>query len=653
MKRLSPRSSLQSAFSLHHALLLLLIATVISLVFNLSLPLDSVLLAATPSTPTAPFATTITVDTSEDLESGSLTKTCTYNQGALFVAAGDGCTLRRALLEASARPQADRPIAIQFNLANNDPNANLEVIGTWTLPVDNALPKLKTDTILDINGQVTIDGSTQPGGRTDGPKIIIATNDFSLEVESEGNIIRNLAFKGGGVIFLKENNNTVTDIWMGLSDDGESIVFRTPAQPQRLAGGGIQVASDNNVVQDNTIAGAFTSGINVDGGSNNLIQNNQIGTRADGTVPTVPASAQCLRSFSLDPQNWYGGWGIALTGSNNQILNNRIAGLHILQSANDTPPMAIEIFGTGHEVRENIIGRDSAGSDVGVCGQGIKVSGSNTQIIDNLIIKSRAGFEDDEETAILASDSSPTFGQITVRGNLVEDGPGNVYRFGPGISAVLRTFNPAKITNINGINLTGTAGDASPCPNCLIDIYRDDSDAIGETLAHLGSTTADADGNFSFILDDPLPPTMGIRTSSTTQAAGIIGSFGAGTTSKVSKLFLPLGAVTVTGPITGDIDNSYAFTITVTPPSTTTPLSYTVTATDADPLTLNNSNSTVVVATYKWNQPGMKEIKVTVNNDLGTVTSSHPITITGTIPDPENPDPENPESGLYLPLIER
>ena len=441
------------------------------LFFALLLMLPPQSATAVLASPTTPTATVITVDTSSDLDSGSLTKTCAYTAG-IYVAATDGCTLRRAILEAAARPQADRPITIRFNLAANDPNKDKAVSGTWTLPIAATLPPLKTDTILNKNGQVTIDGDTQPGGRTTGPKIIIDTNDNSLQVESTNNVIRNLAFKGGGVIFLKADGNTVERLWMGLSDDGQAIVFRTPANPLRMAGGGIFISSNNNTVQNNVISGAFARAIDIDGGDNNLITRNTIGTRADGTVPTVAPSAQCLRSLSLDPQNWYGGWGIALSGSNNQILQNRIAGLHIIQSQNDTPPMAIEIFGADHEVRGNVIGVDSANKRVGVCGQGIKVSGSGTQILNNVIVGSRTGFEDGEPTAILASDTSPLFGQITVRGNLIESGPGKIYEFGPGIPAVLRTFNPAKFTNISGTTITGGSGDNSPCPGCLIDFYR-------------------------------------------------------------------------------------------------------------------------------------------------------------------------------------
>ncbi len=512
-----------------HTRLIVAVLTTVALAVALAGTFTASLHAQAPAETDAPFATTITVDTSADLDSSSLTKTCAFSSGAIAVPAVDGCTLRRAIIEASLRPAADRPIAIKFNLAPGDSGANLEVPGTWTLSVDKAL-LLKTPTILDRNGSVTIDGATQPGGRTTGPKIIIKTKDVSLEVDSENNVIRNLSIKGGGVIFLKRDGNTVDNVWMGLTDDGQQIAFRTPGDPKRMAGGGIFIlnTSNNNTVTNNHISGAFARAISIDGGDNNIVRDNFIGMRADGTVPVVPTPARCLRSLSLDPQNWYGGWGIDLSGTGNQILDNRIAGLHILQTANSTPPIALEIFGSGHEVRGNVIGVDTADFRAGVCGQGIKVSGSNTEIVDNVIVRSRQGFEDDPMTAILASDSSPTFGQITVRGNLVADGPGKIYAFGPLIPQALQLFKPARITKIENLNVTGSAGVGSPCPNCIIDFYSDDEDAIQEALNYLGSVTANAQGNFAVTLASPLPSGTGLRLSSTTQSAGIIGSTGCG-----------------------------------------------------------------------------------------------------------------------------
>jgi hypothetical protein len=621
--------------------------------------------------------TVITVDASPDLESGSLRYTCTYTQGAIFTPAPDNkCTLRRAINEAAARPQSDRPIVIQFNLPANDPGKDLEVSGTWTLQVDAALPPLKTDTVLNINGQVLIDGGTQPGGRSDGPPIIIDTNDHSLEVESTGNIIRNLAFKGGGVIFLKEDGNTVENIWMGLSDDGQSIVFRDTSDYKRMAGGGVFISSDNNTVQDNTISGAYAKAIDINSGSdNNLITRNQIGTRADGTVPSVPEAIQCLRSFNYDPANWYGGWGIAIAGSNNEVSRNRIAGLHIMQAQNDSPPTAIEIFGADHTVTQNIIGVAKGGDLVGVCGQGIKVSGSGTQIVDNAVVRSRTGFEGNDgkalDMAILASDTSPLFGQITVRGNVVVDGPGRVYGFGPGIPDTLKLFEPARITNIDGVTVSGGNGENSPCPNCLIDIYLDDDDETAETLEHLGAATADANGDFTFTLSQPLSAGDGLRTNSTTQSGGVIGNYLAGTTTKTSKLFLPMTDLSIDGPTAGQPGVQHQFQIEVSPAGATTPYTYTVDATDMNTQSLTTENN-IVVATYAWVTDGTKTIKVTVANDLGTVTATHQIEISGSgsgtptptpaptgTPGPTpTPSPTSTPSGssnpsVYLPLVAR
>lgn len=619
------------------------VALVVSFMLTLTLVPAASVQAGPPVVPDQPTATTITVDTSADLDSSSLNKTCTYTSG-VYVAAVDGCTLRRAILEAAARPQADRPIEIRFNLADSDPNKDLVVSGTWTLPINQTLPTLKTASIVNKNGQVTIDGSTQPGGRTDAPKIIINTNDFSLQVESENNIIRNLAFKGGGVIFLKEDGNLVEDIWMGLSDDGQSIHFRTPGDEKRMAGGGVFISSDNNTVQDNVISGAFARAVDINSSNqNNTIQRNLIGTRADGTVPVVPAAAQCLRSFNYDPQNWYGGWGIAVSGSNNKVLENRIAGLHILQSTNDTPPITVEIFGANHQIANNVIGLDSAGSRVGVCGQAIKVSGSGTQILDNTIVRSRIGFEDIVPTAILASDTSPLFGQISVRRNLVDSGPGNIYAFGPGIPKALQEFLPARITQINGTSVVGTNGVGSACPGCLIDLYSDDSDDIGETLSYLGSVSAANNGAFNFTLSQPLAAGVGIRTSSTTPSAGIIGNFGAGTTTQFSKLYLPMNDVVIAGPLTGTAGISYTFTITVSPVSATTPFSYTIKTTDIATQTLV-SNADVLNARYQWVEPGVKQIAVVVQNELGTVTTAHTITLVAAPSTSKN---------IYLPLVIR
>ena len=615
--------------------------------------LSTAVLPAPAASITPTINTTITIDSSDDPDNIQ-SRTCTYSSGGTSIPAPDGrCTLRRALIEASNRPQTDRPIAIVFDLANDDPNRNRDATGTWTIVVEDTLPPLRTQSILDINGQVVIDGDTQSGGRVEGPKILIDTKDYSLEIESENNEIRNLGLINGGAIFLKEDGNLVEHLWLGLSGDGQSIQLRTPAQPQRLATGGIFISSSDNIVRHNTIAGAFAFAVSINGNTNNnQVLDNQIGTRADGTVPAVPEAIQCLRNFNYDPANWYGGWGIGLAGTGHIVSGNRIAGLHILQAANDTPPMALEIFGSSHTIEDNIIGVDSAGSPVGVCGQGIKVSGSGTQIVDNIIVRSRTGFEDTSGNAlngaILASDSSPLFGQITVRGNIVEDGPGQIYVFGPSIPMALRQFRPARITAIEGTELTGTNGNdkdgnVSECPNCIIDFYLDDLDNTGETLVHLGSTTADANGDFTFSMSQPLASNEAVRTSSTTTSSGVIGTLGSGTTSGFSGLYLLQTDVVMTGPTTGDEDETYQFQVGVIPAETAIPISYTIAATDYQTGVVV-LDSTSAVSSLRWTTPGLKTIEITVDTGLATDTVTYQIQIG---------EPAPPMQAIYLPLVTR
>ncbi len=594
------------------------------------------------------FITTITVNTTEDVDN-SLSKTCT--------SATDGkCTFRRAIVEASNLPPTDRPVLIQFNIPTTDANYQREAPGAWTVVVDKgALPPLKTQSILDKTGQVTMDGETQPGGRTTGPKIFIDLDDRSLEIESTGNTIRNLAFIVMGSIALKEDGNVVERNWMGLSGDGQSLVLRTPGDPKRLAiGAGVTIRADNNIVRGNAIAGAFARAIDIDGGDSNLIQNNNIGTRADGTVPDVPAQSECVASFNYDPQNWYGGWGISLSGSGNIIENNRIAGMQNLRATNDTAPMALEIFGSGHRIQGNGIGiaaNDTGNDYTGVCGQGIKVSGSNILIDNNAIARSRPGFESTQgdllDGAILYSDNRFSPGGITLRRNLVLQGPGKIYVFGPDVVQDLRLFRPARITQINGVTVTGgngmdPDGNFSACPNCRIEFFLDGTNADADALSYLGSTTADANGNFSFTMSQPLDPGRGIRTSSTTASANLIGALAMSTTTQFSGLYIQQADLAITGPATGDEDENYQFTYRVTPVSLAGPITYTVQVTDLAP-TAYTSDSTAVVQTVKWTSPGLKILQVTADNGLISATATHTITI-GNV---------SSGSSIFLPLVAR
>ena len=210
------------------------------------------------------------------------------------------------------------------------------------------------------------------------------------------------------------------------------------------------------------------------------------------------------------------------------------------------------IFGRLHTVQNNIIGKDLGGTEVGVCGQGLKLStqrdspievNNGHMIVDNEIYSPKNGF-DNTKGAILWSDSHVNGfkdGGNTIRRNIVKNGIEKYFEFGPMLMSVQKTFEPAVVSSINGVNISGHShtsnifGDPSPCPNCIIDFYLDDNDANMDALQHLGSTTADANGDFNFTLTNPLASGFGIRTTSTTTADNIIPSTWSGTTSEMSS----------------------------------------------------------------------------------------------------------------------
>ncbi|MCB8926437.1 MAG: PKD domain-containing protein [Ardenticatenaceae bacterium] len=623
----------------------------------------------------------ITVNTTADLANSTNydNHTCSYTSGAIYFPAGDGqCTLRRAILEAGVRPDSDRPISIQFNIPTSDSNYNAS-LQIWEVQIDESyIWELDRRFITDDGGQVTIDGNTQPNGRTDGPKIMVNTNrdnselfGSSLEVRTSNNIIRNLGFIGGGQIILYEGGNTIENNWMGLTADGTGLSLASDASTQAMrsmARGGIIMpneASDNNIIQNNRIIGAFERAIRItSGGDNNLIQNNFIGMNADGLVPApFNNGVNCTRELDYNASFWYGGRGIQVTGSNNTIINNRIAGLHIPQSTNDTPPITMEISGDGHTVTGNVIGRDVANNNVGVCGQGMLLQGTEHLVELNTIVHSRNGFEPNDDgtdfdSAILTQSFAVGSNHwITVRKNTILDAdqathPDHAYRFAsPGVPVELRQFNPAKVTSINGTTVSGTRGDdavlpggaviSAACPNCTVYLYADDLDGRIEAHEFLGEATANSAGNWTATLSRPLAANEGLRTQSMANGNGVIHIYGAGTTSKLSDiLYLPPKAptsLTISGPTSGVTGTQYGFNITINPADVSLPIDVEVTGDVTASATLNDNEA---VLTVTFNNPGSYSFTVTATNGVGSsVMDTHSIEIS--------------EAGfsVYLPMV--
>jgi len=99
--------------------------------------------------------------------------------------------------------------------------------------------------------------------------------------------------------------------------------------------------------------------------------------------------------------------------------------------------------------------------------------------------------------------------------------------------------------------------------------------------------------------------------------------------------------VTVSGPDTGAIGTSYAFSAATRPITATLPVTYTWQATGQAPLTRVGGLSDVV--TFTWHTSGTQALTVTAMNAGGAVAATHVVTTYDV--------PPNPQPHIYLPLV--
>jgi len=522
----------------------------------------SLSLALPPEAPSAPevaYAKTITVTTVADLTT-SMSETCIASPPAQ-------CTLRRAIVEARAASSGQRPLLIAFNLpaaeSDNPPSPHF-----WTIKITETA----SSDLRDLaGGQITLDGSTQPGGRSSSPKVILHGSAVAdrLIVNDGFNTIRGIAFQYLSVLF-NASDNVFENNWMGLTSDGQSVfvINNNPSADPR-ANVGEAEASRRNIYRNSTITGSRTNAITLRGQSG-LAQSNQIGTRGDGTVPTIDPARWCKANARFN--NWFGGAGIVAYNGFNVIESNRIAGL--LSASDDplnTPLTAITLEDGDNIVRNNVIGVDSAGKPVGTCGNGIVLTDARNQVLANRIV--RAGITNGDTVIAPPGQEADTgaiglrgstlitqsLGNNLMRGNIISQSVEAIY-FYPSVADGYAYFNPAKITSIVSRTVIGAAGDPgqppapglpvnSACNGCVVELFLDTLDDHDDALQSLGVITATNTGAFTFTLAAPLQANQGIRTSSTTVAVNQIQGFPAGTTTRLSlRMYTPYGPMDNTAP---------------------------------------------------------------------------------------------------------
>lgn len=579
--------------------------------------------------PSTPPVIPTPVCASTPVAPSSYNKTLTVTSTADTNTAG---TLRYAISQAKALTETQRPARIVFNIPNSEPGCTS----------DYCKITLGSDLPIVEGGRVTIDGSTQPTGRTTGPRIILYRSGGSASLrlgqytQEGGYVVRGLALQSVR-IYMSGDGNIVEDNWLGLNDAGSDIFFPagSPGSDNKaiIEGGS---GSDNHLVRNNRLAGSRTNAIKLLG-HDNLVQANTIGLNASGTIPINPPDGTKCRP-NVTTGNWFGGGGIYMFGLCNRIVGNTIAGLLIQGSATTTPPDAIYVPDImDNLIQDNHIGQSTTNAALWTCGSGIDIGAGFTRILSNTIVNSFS-------SAIYLNGPYTSLNAEEMRGNVIVNSVSAI-AFGPVVPAPLVSFRPGLVVNIDGVNVTGMAD--SYCPYCFVDVYLDDDDSLVEALDYLGAATADVDGDWSLTLPAALAAGQGLRTISTARDYGVVAGFEARTSSKLSALFKPqpptaLSSVEITGPA-GNllVDTSYTFTASVRPVTATLPITYVWEATG-----LANQTSTGGVENsvqFTWSSPGAKTVKVTASNRLGSKSDTYAVTIVE----------ETRDFYIYLPLLLR
>jgi len=478
--------------------------------------------------------TVITVQSGRDPDD-SLSYTCVNNPDGLS-------TLRRAIVQ--ARTTAG-PVEIRFDIPATAMEGYDAQLGIWKIQLFNTT---RTQAFRPLTGNITIDGSSQPGGRAKGPKIVLFGPGTGMKeglilgenATQNQNVIRGLAFQNlRTAIYINSDQNLVENCWFGLDDAGERPLLRgnNPQNGSGSDGVALQTGADQNEIRNNHFLGL--SGVSAAlRGSSNHFHHNFIGTRADGRVTEKVTDPSLIGS----PVDWLGGSGISVAGTDHLIENNVIAGVRIQVSQWSLQADSIRVSGTRHVVRDNRIGLDGANAVIGVCGRGIYLSDSPK----GLTIQGNQ-IQNPELSAL--SLNGALYDANTLRGNVIRrsrawpqvDGmaaPEDAIQAGKGLPQAFLNFKPARVTSIVGTKVTGTSGLNSPCPNGVIELFLGTANPA-EARQSLAVVTADAQGNWTATLPRPLVAGEGIRTTSTTAQWGTIANMSAGTTTALSEFYTP------------------------------------------------------------------------------------------------------------------
>lgn len=398
---------------------------------------------------------------------------------------------------------------------------------------------------IDGNNQIELSGMTllsaQNNTKIRGLRI---STMFGIQLEGNNNIVGDFPYYNEFVnaqigLTIGGDNNKVFNNYFGITQDGTLM-------PNQF---GIMVAGSNNEIgksdmaNRNVVCGSGVAGIEVASGGGNKIQHNFIGTTFDGRTDAGNQQGILIGGSDnnlIGGPNWDDGnvisgntiYGIFISGappdsySENTIIQNNNIGLNPDQTAAVPNNFGINITNAtlstvitdniiagnngdgiyiwayddesstlGHIIHSNTIGKNNSQTVFPNGGAGISIAGnvSNVKIGQdengNYSGNTIVGNLNSGVQVVPFNGYSPD--RITIRRNaLYGNSLGNLF---VDTSANNRIRAPFNLQYNSGL-ITGKHS----LPNAIIDIYNADRYELAPSATfRIGTTTADANGNFS------------------------------------------------------------------------------------------------------------------------------------------------------------
>ena len=298
--------------------------------------------------------------------------------------AASECTLRAAIEEANSLPNAGEPDVISFE----------------QIPLIGGVAVIVPQSGLEVFESVVINGTTASG------EIILdgADSSFGIVLLRDESTIKGLTFINfSTALFIVGNNNAVKQNYFGATRDGTDFPNGTSVvvsgENNKIGGVG-EVSSFYDMGNGNVIVNSVYEGIHVSG-NGNILQRNFIGLDLNGqNKGNINMGIYC----TIGQGNVFGGPSPA---HGNRVGYNGLDGFFI--------EAGVALYDCDNSfIRNNYIGTDHAGRNLGNGGAGIYLRGESDEnrIGGNQGRGNVIGFN---ETGIYVEDSSNN----TIQGNYI------------------------------------------------------------------------------------------------------------------------------------------------------------------------------------------------------------------------------------------